>query len=378
MPSLDEAELRRRRQLLSGVVLEGNGLRVKGWESIRVTRSIESISGSFDLGVVNTGTGRHWPIAEGDACRVLLDGVVVIDGYIDKRDVSASKDSRSLSYSGRDRASDLVDCSAIVDAGTVSKGKWSFHDVDVFQVAKAIAKPFGIPVSVQAGLGQLLTKNKKVVFQPGDTCFEVISKMAAAAGVLVVSDGAGGIMITRAGSKRAAALIEGVNILTASVTYDASDRFNRILISSQIPGTDEDSGEATHIEAQAIDEDIRDERVLIIRPDKGYSVAESRVRADWEARVRAARAEKVTITVQGWKQPDGTLWPVNAITRVQAPTLIGVDGDMVISSATFGIGGDGTITTLSLVRPDAFTPEPTATVKSSSGGRWKELDKGAK
>jgi prophage tail gpP-like protein len=172
----------------------------------------------------------------------------------------------------------------------------------------------------------------------------------------------------RAPARRGA--VEG-NILSCSVEYDASDRFNRYLISSQIPGTDEASGEATRIQAQAIDQDIRDERVLLIRPDKGYNTAESRQRADWEARVRAARAEKVTVTVQGWKQPNGALWPVNAIARVQvAPRLLGVDGDMVISQAEYSVSDGGRVTTMNFVRPDAFTPEPTATVKSGGGG-WK-------
>jgi prophage tail gpP-like protein len=362
------------------VLLLVGGKRYGGWKSIRVTRSIESIAGSFSLDVSDRWDGERdpWPIAEGDACRVLIDDVTVIDGYIDKRRLSATKDARTLSYDGRDRAGALVDCSAIVDAGSIGKGgKWTFYNVDVAQLATEIAKPFGIKVSVQAGLGSLLTKNAKIVMHPGDTCFEVIAKVAAAAGVLVVSDAAGGIVITRAGTARAASLVDE-NILAASTEMDATDRYYRYLISSQIPGTDEASGEATRIQAEAIDEGVtRTERVLLIRPDKGYSIPDSRRRADWEARIRAARSEKSSVTVQGWRQPSGALWPINALTRVRAPRLLGVDGDLLISQVEYTIGNEGgRTTTLSLVRPDAFTPEPTATVHAS-GGAWKELAKGA-
>lgn len=363
------------------VALAVNGTRYRGWKSVRITRSIESIAGSFALDVSDRwdGVEAPWPIAEEDECRVEIDGITVIDGYVDKRSLSASKDARTLSYSGRDRAAQLVDCSAITDAGGVSKGKWTFYNIDVFRLAVALAEPFGIPVSVQPGLGVVLAKDKKVVVHPGDTSFEVLSRMAAAAGVLLVSDGAGGLVITRAGAARAASLVESENILAASVDYDAADRFHRYLISSQIPGLDEASGEATRIQAEAIDKGVRrTERVLLIRPDKGYTTAESRQRADWEARVRAARAEKVNVTVQGWKQPNGKLWPINAITRVRAPRLIGVDGDLLISQVEYSIGDGGKVTQLSLVRPDAFTPEPSATVKPSDGsGAWKELAKGA-
>lgn len=357
------------------------GFRYQGWKSIRVTRSIESIAGSFALEVSDRWNGNEdpWPIAEEDPCRVQIGDVTVIDGYIDKRSLSATKDTRTLSYSGRDRAGALVDCSAIVEAGTVSgKGTsktWTFHNVDVFELAKKISEPFDIPVSIQSGLGRVLTKNKKVVLHPGDTCFEVISRAAGAAGVIVVSDAAGGIVITRAGTARATSLIEGQNILSASVEYDASDRFHRYLISSQVPGTDEASGEATRIQAQAIDEGVRrTERVILIRPDKGYSIPDSRRRADWEARIRAARAEKVTVTVQGWTQPNGVLWPINTLTKVVAPRLVGVDGDMLISQVEYSVGEGGRVTQIGLVRPDAFTPEPAATV--SDPGGWKELRKG--
>ncbi len=363
---------------MSELTLLVDGKRYAGWKSVRVTRSIESIAGSFALDVSDRwGDGDPWPIAEEDGCVVDIDGIVVIDGYVDKRSLSASKDARTLSYSGRDRAAALVDCSAIVEAGTVSKSKWTFYNVDVFELATKIAEPFGIRVSLQAGLGSVLAKDKKVVVHPGDTCFEVIARVAGAAGVLVVSDAKGGIVITRGGTERATPLVEGQNILTASVEYDASDRFRRYLISSQVPGTDEASGEATRVQAEAIDQGVRrTDRVILIRPEKGYSTPDSRRRADWEARIRAARAEKVSVTVLGWKQPNGKLWPINTLTQVHAPNLIGVDGDLLISQVEHSIGDAGEVTQISLVRPDAFTPEPTATVKQSSGGRWKELDKG--
>jgi len=356
------------------VALVVNGLRYEGWKAVRVTRSIESIAGSFELDVSDRwGDGAPWPIAEEDACRVEINDTTVIDGYVDKRRQSATGAARTLGYVGRDRAADLVDCSAIVDAGNVSKGKWTFYNVNVFELATKIAEPHNVKVSVQAGLAGLLTRDKKVVVHPGDTCFEVIARVAGAAGVLVVSDGAGGIVITRAGTARATSLVEGQNIYAASTEFDATDRFRRYLISSQVPGTDEASGEATRVQAEAADTGVRRaNRVTLIRPDKGYSVPDSRRRADWEARIRAARAEKVTITVLGWTQPDGKLWPINSVTRVRAPNSIAVDGDMLISQVTHAISEAGKITELGLVRPDAFTPEPSATVRPAEGA-WKEL-----
>lgn len=356
--------------------LEVGGLRYRGWKSIRVTRSIESLAGSFALAASDRwGDDELWPIAEEDACRVAIGDTTVIDGYVDERDLSATATSRTLAYTGRDRAAALVDCSALLS-------KWTYYNVSVLDFANAIAAPFGVDVTLQAGL--VLAKVPKLVVSPGDTAYEAIRRAIADRGVLLVSDGAGGIVITRAGSGRATPLVEGENILTASLRFSSADRFRRYVVTTQTAATDEAAGNATRVRAEAIDEGVRRaDRALLIRPENGSTVAAARARADWEARIRAAKSETATISVQGWTQPDGSLWPINALVRVKARRLIGVDGDLLISQAEHSVGDGGKVTQLRLVRPDAFTPEPVkATVKSpvKSGGAfgWKELVDGGR
>lgn len=362
------------------VFLVVNGRRYAGFKSIRVTRSIETLAGSFALEVSDRWDGATdpWPIFEEDACRVEIGDdkhrEVVIDGFIDKRTLSVSKDARTLGYSGKDKAAALVECSLLVKgAGTTGK-KWTYRNLDIAAFAQEVADPHEIKVSVQPGLE--LKKDPLLVAHPGETGFEAIKRAAGSSGVLVVSDGAGGILITRAGSGRAAPLIEGINILTASVEHDATERFFLYLISTQAPGTDESNGEALRVQAEASDVGVRRaSRTLLIRPDKGYPTADARRRADWEARNRAAKAATVTISVQGWRQqPNGPLWPVNAIARVKAARSIGIDGDMLISQVEYSIGDGGQVTQLHLVRPDAFEPEPQKAVVAG-GVPW--LSRGA-
>jgi prophage tail gpP-like protein len=361
------------------VFLVAAGRRFNGWKSIRVTRTIEGLVGSFALEANDRWDGEvePWPIVEGDPCRVEIDDQIVIDGYIDERDLEGSETSRSLSYSGRDRALDIVDCSLLLDDASTKGNKWTYRNIDIEQFVAEVAKQHGISVSVQPGL--VLKKDPSLVAHPGETGFEAIKRAAASAGVLVVSDGVGGILITRTGTSRAAPLIEGDNIKAYKVNYSAVDRFHRYQVTSQPPGTDDASGEATRVQAEATDVDVkRTNRVLVIRPDKGYSTADARKHADWEARIRAARAASVSITVQGWKQPSGALWPVNAIVPVKAPRLLGIDGDMLISQVDYTIDDrGGKLAVLRVVRPDAFTPEPQSQAVVSGEGKWKELAKGA-
>lgn len=361
------------------VILLVEGIRYGGWKSIRVTRSIESLCGSFALDVSDRWGSvlkEPWPIMENDPCRVEINGQVAIDGYIDTRELGGDAQSRTLGYTGRDRALDLVDCSLLVEDAAVKGHKWTYRNLDIAAFVAKVAEPHGIKVSVQPGL--VLKKDPSLVAHPGETSFDAIKRAAASAGVLVVSDGAGGILITRAGTFRAAALVEGRNIKTGRTTFDAKDRFARILVTSQPPGTDEEYGESLRVQAQATDADVdRQNRVLIVRPDKGMDAATAKRRADWEVRNRAAKSATVSITVVGWTQPNGKLWPVNMLTRVQAPRLLGVDGDLLISQVDYTVDDKGgSITQLNLVRPDAFEPEPQTAITSGEGA-WKEIAHGA-
>jgi prophage tail gpP-like protein len=367
---------------MSDLRLLVTGRRYGGWKSVRVTRSIQSMVGSFDLEVSDRWAGQDeaWPIGEEDACRVEIastptstDGLVVLDGYIGRRSLAIDANSRTLSYGGRDRAAALVDCSAVLD-------RWTFRNATILEVARKVAEPFGIEVRVQDGV-QLPKPQPKIVVSPGDTPFQVIARAAGSSGILAVSDGAGGVVLTRAGNARCRTpLVQGQNILAASVDYDADDRFARYVVATQVAGTDSASGGATRIRAEATDVGVRRaDRVHLIRPESGITIEAARARADWEARIRAARAESVAVTVQGWHQPSGELWPLNAVVPVRA-RAIGVDGDLLIAEVTHTVSESGQVTHLSLVRPDAFTPEPTAVVASAAAtaGGWKELAGGAR
>jgi prophage tail gpP-like protein len=360
---------------MSEIRLIVGGFRYGGWKSVRVTRSIESLAGAFDLEVADRwgGQDERWPIFEEDECSVEIDGQTVITGYVDRRSVALSATERTLSYSGRDAAAALVDSSAVLD-------RWTFRKASVLDIARKVAEPFGIPVSVQPGLELPAKPPAKFVVNPGDDAFGVIERAARLAGVLAVSDGVGGIRLTRAGASRAADLVEGKNILTASVEHDASQRFATYIVATQVQGTDEAAGPVTRVRDTATDPGVRrTDRVLLIRPESGVTTDYARRRADWEARIRAARAEAVTILVVGWAQPGGGVWPVNALARVSSPS-IGVSGELLIATAEHRIDDTGgEITQLRLVRPDAFDPEPEAIVRNTgSGVNWKihrtELD----
>jgi prophage tail gpP-like protein len=356
---------------MTDVRLMVNGREYAGWKSARVTRGIESIAGSFELAVSDRWAGQDasWPIGEEDACEVWLGKERVISGYVDRRSLAYGPAEHSLSVSGRDKAGALVDCSALL-------GKWEFIGVPLLTLAKRLTEPFGIRVSLQAGL-VLPKPSAKFSINPGDSVFEVLDRVCRLAGVLPVSDGAGGLVLTRAGASRAStALVEGENILAASADFDSSGRFARYVVLAQHKGTDDFSGEgAATVKGTAHDANVRrTERVLVVRPEGNATSEHAKKRAEWEATVRAARGDSVGVTVQGWTQASGRLWPVNALVAVRSKR-IGVSGDMLITAVTYEVSAEGgTTSRLTLRPPNAFKPEPTV---AKASGVWKEIAGGA-
>jgi len=352
------------------VVLFVNGRRYEGWKTIRITRSIETIASSFDLGVSDKWKDQPfpWPIREEDVCRVELAGAPFVDGYVDRRSHALDPESLSLSYGGKDRTAALVECSCILD-------RWGFKNINLFDLAKKLCEPFRIKVTMQDGVVLPRPAPAKTVVNPGDTPFEVLQRVAGAAGCLITSDGGGGILICQAGlSKVDTSLAWGVNVKSARIDYDATTRFARYIVASQTPGSDTAHGAATRVKAEATDEMVqRTERTLLILPSGNLSAADARRRADWEARIRAARAETLSVTVAGWTQPSGAIWPVNQRIPVHV-SPIGVDGEMLIAGIEHSAGSKaGPVTTFQLVRPDAFTPEPAIVKRVKTTRGWKEL-----
>lgn len=345
--------------------LRVNGLEFAGWETARITRSLEAAASGFDLSVSNRWGGQEkpWEIYEEDECILTLAGKPIIAGYVDKRTVSIGPETHSISVSGRDRTGELVDCSA-------NLLQWEFWGTPILTIAQRLAAPFGVTVSIQPGVVPAVPE--KVSIDPGDSALDVIERMCRMAALLPISDGTGNLILTRPGVERATTeLVQGQNILEASGNYDASNKFRRYVVRGQHFGYDElNGGQSSGIEAEATDSTVRrSARVLLIRPEGNATDAQSQKRAQWEATVRAARSDVVTIKVQGWQMGDGRLWPINALARVRCPA-VGADGDMLICDATYNLDISGGVTTeLKLKGPDAYKPKPVIV----SVGAWKEL-----
>jgi len=326
-----------------------NGKRFGGWERISIDRGIEQMSGLFDLTVTdkwNSPTGQLMAeIKAGQSCEVTVAGSTVITGYIDAVHRGYDARSHEINLSGRDKAGDLIDCSAIYKTGA-----WSNKRIE--QIAADLCAPFGIKVSAQAPTGAALPAFS---IQEGETVYEAIERAARMRALLVISDGLGGIVLTRASRARAPAdLIEGQNILQADGEFNMADRFSDYIIKGQAQGDDNIHGAAVaHPSATCKDSGVPRYRPLIVIAEDQGGTATFAERATWERNIRAGRGTRATVTVNGWAV-GGKVWQPNTITRLTSPFL-NADHELLIASVRFTLDDRaGALTTLELARPEAY------------------------
>jgi prophage tail gpP-like protein len=330
-----------------------NGVRYRGWKRASITRTIDAVAGSFSLTVTDAWSDQPvpWPIREGDACSLIVGGTPLVTGYVDKRSATLSATSHSVSIEGRDAAATLADCSA--DVG------WQFKSQPFLPFIQLLCAPYGIPVEVDE-LVPLPYTPADLSITPGDSVFSVIDRLCKFAGILPVSDGAGGLRLMQPGVvPSATVIVEGFNLLEGSAEFDAGSRYAEIVVMGQA------TGGAKPMRASVRDLEVkRQNRKLIIQAESATTPGGAQARAEYERAIRAARAESVSVTVAGLYAVPGWHWRPGETVQVQAPRL-GVDGVMVIQEIQQEVEMS-TRTTLRLVRPDAYAADP------QEVGQWKK------
>ena len=350
-----------------------NGRIYSGWTSLGVTRAVDASSGAFTVDLTERWESRDgagaqiepWPILPGDACEVRLGGKPLVVGYIDIFRPSFSATDHSINVQGRDKTSDLIDCAAIH-----SPDQWK--NIGLLRLAQILAGPFGISVTADVDVGEPFSVCK---LQQGETAFDAIERHARQRKVLLMPDGAGGLLITRAGNRRASVgLVQGENILSASGSIDHTQRFSSYLVKGQAAYSADSDGETeAHIEGGVSDSGVKRYRPMLIVAEGGGTAASTKERATWEANSRIGKSAAASLVVQGWRQvPGGPLWEPGMLVTVKAPWLR-LDGEMIIRQATFERGESGTTTKLDIVSPQTFAPEPP---DSKAGKKGKGADDG--
>ena len=318
-----------------------------GWQEVSVTRGIAQVAGTFELRLTDKWALDRSQIAllPGLRAQVLIDNQVVITGWLDDVEANHGPTEHVLSVRGRDATGDLVDCAAIH-----ASQEWVGRNL--LQVATDLLKPFDISVVADVDVGAPFKYNHA---QPGETVFELLERAARFRGVLLVSDGNGGLRITRAGKSRATQSLElGANILRGRSMLTQRDRYSLYQVLAQKRADDFTlDSTAAAVKAEVKDSGIKRYRPTVIQSSDPIDIEGALTRAQWERSIRAGRSSEGEVGVRGWL--DGKApWQPNALVTVRDPWL-GLDGEYLISTVTYRLSQDsGEVTDLALTPPGAF------------------------
>ena len=371
---------------------------------VTIERDLQNIAGRFNVVAVDQARlaaafpakgakppAPPAPLQAGLAATLAIDADTVLTGYLERVSWRQTATDITFRFTGRDKTGDLVECAAMPN------GPAEFHGMTLLQVAQQVCQPFGISVKADVDVGAPFDR---LALHPHDTALSCLEKAARQRSTLLVSDGVGGLLLTRGGTTRGPNPLRiGELIQEAEGDVDWSHRFSDYFVKGQtaksrlgtapaltssvtplaatppvasVPAT-ASAAEASAImmTGHAIDPDITRwrPRVIMVRTQSGMSTVQEQ--AEWALRVAKGQANTLIYTVLDWRAGKSkTLWRPNQLVAVFDP-FAGINGDMLIAGVTFRYSEDGMTTRLRLVGTTAYdlTNLPAKGRTRSTGGK---------
>lgn len=358
------------------IAIEFDGVPFGNLLEIETGASLTALARDFRA-VVTVAGDSALPFRGGEVVRILADGVPVLYGYVFSVTPSMSKQSHTVTLTGRSIAADLVDSS--LTAFTLASG--TSLKTAIGQVIAQLGLPLSV-VDKVPGLAPFTEAQDILTAQPGDNAFGFIDKLAKKRQVLLTGDAAGNVEITRGQPvQNDGALINRIggadgNMLSSQVTYDMTDRFYRYVVMSQKNGAADSFGgsldAASFVDqrGEQLDGLIRKGRQMVVQPSAAAVDKEAAARAKWLASYARAKSRTYTATVYGLRNLSGELWAPNQLQQV-VDEQAGIDDLLLIESVRFLQSRDGgTLTQIGMVDRYAYTlllAEPPAAQKEDSG-----------
>ena len=350
------------------VIVQGEKL--TGWESVRITKTMESLSGSFSLDMVEQENIDRLVDTQ-KLLQVYIDDTKIMTSFIDKNNGKVNPNLAQLTITGREMTADLIDCSAINTPGT-------WNNIKVLRLIEQLLAPVpgsSFLMDIKSEI-DFPTAIKKFSINTGDTVFEALQKICNLQNVLPITNADGDIILVDTGEASGSttdALVLGDNVKEANSNVNFTERFSNYSVkgeSSNPGGGWGDTGtKIISAYGEAIDENVTRFRPLQIKAEDNVDSAFAVKRAAWEAQIRAGKSQRIKVMVPEWRQSDGQLWEVNKVAPVIVKPLK-VETALLIVSLTYELNESGRFTTLSLASPDIFQPEPQPIIKKKVNSGW--------
>lgn len=328
--------------------LRVGGERFAGFESGQVSQSFDAqlVASTFTIAYATRAGEDVDPvlIEAGDLVELLVGDERLFEGHVADDSLEYDATQQRFQVAGLSRLGDLIECSAFAPSRR-------FHDVTVFELAQRLLAGYHVEIDDRAVDN---TRLSSFAIQEGESIADCLGRAARLRG-LVLSDGAGRLVIGRVGAERTETVIDRrTNVLRGSRRRSWRQRFSEYRFTGQTRATDELYG----LDAAQIGHQIEDREVTRLRRLSVVAHADRRTdigrRAIFERNQRAGRSERLTYELAGWTNAEG-LWRPNVRVRV-VDDWAHVEAELLVVRVIhqFSASPARYRTTVELTRPEAF------------------------
>lgn len=340
---------------MSDIIIETNGQRYTGWKRATVSRSIENLCATFSFNTT-ASLGTEFPVKLGEECKIFVDGILFLTGWVEKINVRLSSDAHHISVHGRDRTNDLVD-------SQLGENIEFQTDTTLKKIVEKVLKELNLSKIQVIDRFNLKMPSDIETDSMGVTGFEFIERFAKKKQVLLTTNGDGDIVFERSNTDKYNTILSteklvAATILESHVVYDDTKRFNEYNCIGQTNNgaqaflTDSALAKAnlnTNIEGKVKDKDIRTSRKYFFQPEDNGDDTTNLERAKWEANYRRSQSMVYNCTVQGFKPiDDDGIWEINKQLQIidEFTNINSINSTLLVTSVTFSQNVDGGSKTL--------------------------------
>lgn len=332
-----------------------NGTRFSRAKAIRVSRSLRSFAGWFEV-VSSADDNERLPIRINDRIQIVSGASdVLLTGFVESLRVRQDAGSHEIAVSGRDITADLID--------STLKTKQFTGPIDFPALVSRVLDAQGlgaIRVINEAGQLPQIKATELVSGEIGQSAFDFLEKYARRVQVVLTTNGDGSLLIMRASARDSGATLirlagnQANNVLSSSLEINAAGRYRDYICQGQLApaGSDFDgtTEETTAQSGSARDSGARATRFYEFEAETPMDGTACGDRAKLEANVRRAASLDYSAVVQG--VPSG--FEINRLVDVR-DDFCDIGDRLLITDVEHRFDSGGTVTEVGCSFKDAFT-----------------------
>ena len=346
------------------VLLTADNLLLTGWKAVRISRSIEVATSSFELTCSADANTLKLIGREGAPTKISIGDDTIVTGYVETIQQVVTPRTHEITISGRGKLCDLVDCSCRIDRVNAN--------ASLQVLCASIANLYSVGVIVaengtQETLDGLPALPRQIV-SITETAWEVIERYARYCGVLVYETENGDLMISMAGlDNGGSGLALGQNIEAIVCTKSTLGTFStyNAVLSAYSAGADDEGipnlPAVTVVATGAAGNANRFRPTYFVSEQSATDRRFIEKRVNWMASRAYGRSRRVRILVDNWRDASGFPWTPNVNYPVSA-ALAGIADNtiLLLADVTFIRDQTGTHAELGFGPRQGFLPEPVA------------------